>query len=195
MTKPKHNTQSSQLAQQRVQRSAEPEIRGDRGVTEDANRDGTGALTDEEFDALMNTSFDDSVLPRPPETPGWHYCWLTTTSQYDTIQKRLRLGYELVRHVDLPKFDPANGKSLTGFEGVIACNEMVLSRIHETRYQRLMNHYHHAKPLEEEGVILDNINEEVKRAEAKGAKVTKSDGVTDMEESVRRDKRHTPVFS
>jgi hypothetical protein len=47
--------------------------------------------------------------------PGWHLCWLTTTSAYDTIQKRMRLGYSAVR-LGVPGFDPSNGKPLAGHE-------------------------------------------------------------------------------
>ena len=37
--------------------------------------------------------------------PGWHLCWLSTTNSYDTIDKRIRLGYVPVKADELPGFD------------------------------------------------------------------------------------------
>ena len=38
-----------------------------------------------------------SALPKLDPLPGWHLCWLSTTNSYDSIDKRMRLGYVPVK--------------------------------------------------------------------------------------------------
>jgi hypothetical protein len=182
----------------REQRDAAPETRGDRGVSEDTQRADDGLISDEEFARLLDSDFDETALPKPPQLPGWHLCWLTTTSTYDTIQKRQRLGYQPVRMADFgDKFDPSNGKGLEAWPGYVTCNEMVLFKIPEARYQQLMTHYHHRKPLEEEAGIVAKIKAAANEEDSTGRKLAESegDGIDQMEESVRRGERTVPTFA
>jgi hypothetical protein len=74
------------------------------------------------------------------------------------VFKRQRLGYELVRRSELAGFDASNGQSLGGYEGFVTCNEMVLAKIPEARYQSIMKFFHHTKPLQEEEGVVDKMN-------------------------------------
>ena len=47
--------------------------------------------------------WQNSALPDLPKDaiPGFHLCWLSTTNTYDSIDKRMALGYEPVKAGEL----------------------------------------------------------------------------------------------
>ena len=93
-----------------------------------------------------------SALPNVPEMPGWHMCWLSTTNSYDSIDKRIRLGYIPVKAEDYTGFENYRVKA-GEHTGYIACNEMLLFKIPMGMYQEIMAHFHHDAPLEEANKI------------------------------------------
>ncbi len=163
------------------------DIRGDRGV-EDDERSTSGLSSDDEFEKFMEAEFTQTALPNPPGLAGYHLVWLTTASQYDSVQKRQRLGYVPVRQSELPGFDASNGQSLAGYDGHITCNEMVLFKIQEDRYQKIMAFYHHKKPLEEEEGVVGRFNDQGERLK------DADDGVDAMEKEAAAQRRKTPSF-
>ena len=83
---------------------------------------------------MFRNEWVQESLPKPPDIPGFHVCWLSTTNSYDPIHKRLRMGYELVRYEEVPGFE--NYKVKAGeHTGAIACNEMLLYKMPEEIYQ------------------------------------------------------------
>ena len=89
-----------------------------------------------------------SALPSFPDIPGWHVCWLSTTRRYDSIEKRISLGYIPVKAEEMPSMK--NNRVKTGaHKGFIACNEMLLYKIPMDLYLEIMSHSHHEAPLEE----------------------------------------------
>jgi hypothetical protein len=166
-----------------------PEVRGDRGAEQDSGRDGSGLESDADFEKYLQDEFDQSALPTAPLIPGFHVCWLTTASSYDSIQKRQRLGYVLVRQSELPGFDASNGQSLTGYDGLITCNEMVLGKIADSRYQAIMKFFHHTKPMQEEEGVVGKFNQQ-------GERLTDADdGAAAMEREIAALKNKVPHFS
>lgn len=164
------------------------DARGDRGATED-DRSNSDLVSDDDFQKMLESEFDQTVLPSPPKMPGYHLCWLTTNSTYDPVHKRQRLGYVPVRQSEVPGFDASNGQSLAGFDGMVSCNEMVLFKIEESRYQSIMNHYHHKKPLESEEGVLGQMPKDGQRLGGE------DDGVTHMEAEMAAARRAKPVFA
>lgn len=163
------------------------DIRGDRGA-DDNDRATSGLSSDDDFEKFMEAEFTQTALPNPPALAGYHLVWLTTASQYDSVQKRQRLGYMPVRQSEMPTFDASNGQTLAGYDGHVTCNEMVLFKIQEDRYQKIMAFYHHKKPLEEEDGIVG-------RFSAQGERLKESDdGVDEMAKEADRQRRKTPVF-
>lgn len=72
----------------------------DRRLSEDRT------LTDDARFEMFRRELYNDALPNLPEIPGYHCCWLSTNYQGgDTIHKRMRLGYELIRSDELPGFD------------------------------------------------------------------------------------------
>lgn len=108
---------------------------------------------------MWSDEWTQSALPKVPEIPGWHLCWLSTTNAYDTIDKRMRLGYVPVKADELPGFDNYRVKA-GEHVGQIACNEMLLFKLPMDVYQEVMTQLHFDAPLEEEEKIrsqMENI--------------------------------------
>lgn len=123
----------------------------DNRSSEDVRRqdsDGT-AMTVSERRKMFKNEWTQEALPTPPEVPGYHMCWLSTTNSYDPIHKRIRMGYEPVRADEIKGFETFRMKS-GEFEGFVAVNEMLLFKIPNEIYQALMEEIHHFSPLEEE---------------------------------------------
>lgn len=124
----------------------------DRPITEDR------ILSDSERRAMLRNEFLHEALPNPPALAGFHMMWLSTTHQYDTIQKRMRLGYQMVKAEEVPGFETLKIKS-GQFEGGVAVNEMVLFKIPLETYNTYMEEFHHNMPLEEEGKLKDMVDQ------------------------------------
>ena len=172
---------------ERVKIGGALEMRGDRGSEVDEVRETMG--TDEEFEKMLQDEFSQSALPNPPKLDGYHLAWLTTTSQYDSVQKRQRLGYTPVRQSDMPGFDATNSASLVGYDGYVQCNEMVLFKIPMDRYQQIMGFFHHKKPMEEEQGIVDNFKSKGERLD------DPDDGVDAIERELKEARKKMPIFS
>lgn len=141
---------------ERLKKSDGATVRGDRAAEDNSRTQADGTvMTMEERKRLLRSEFDQEVLPTPPKTPGWHYCWLSTTSSADPIYKRMQKGYEPVRVTDLPGFSSMIVSS-GEFEGCISCNEMILFKLPEELYQDMMQFFHYEKPMEEEEFLRAN---------------------------------------
>lgn len=137
-------------------------------------------MSDAERLAMFQNAHFQSVLPKLPGMPGWHVCWLSTTSGNDSVQSRLRLGYELVRPEDVPGWEHTQIKSGT-YEGCIGINEMVAAKLPMRLYELYMRQAHHDAPLEEEGKI-DDATETIKQlAKDKSTHVQAFDGSQEIQ--------------
>lgn len=183
---------------ERTVRASDEDGRGERGITEDAARQGLDDLmSDEEYERLVRDEFEQTALPKPPVLPGWHLCWLTTTSQYDNIAKRQRIGYRPVSRTEMPGFDPSNGQDLERFAGYVTCNEMVLHKIPEAYFQKMMNYFHHKRPAEDDQGTLKTIRDRMEQEQDSGGRdlgELLGSGYLDMEKTAKRSKA-VPRFS
>lgn len=170
-----------------AKRTFSGEVRADRSVqdraaTEDrVTNDGT--RLEEKLAILRDVN---TKLPQPPEIPGFHLCWLTTTNQSDPLEHRFRLGYELVKPSELPSFAlPTQQSSEVSFDR-ITVNEMVLAKIKTDQWLAYMKHLHHDLPLEQ----AQNLKNSVQiQEDGRGRKIAYtggefSRGVSDGYESV-----------
>lgn len=93
---------------ERLKKSAdnrENRAMADRAVTEDRE------ISDNERVEMFRQQFFQSALPDLPKLNGWHTCWLTTTNPRDSIQTRLRLGYQPIKPEDVPGWEYATVKT------------------------------------------------------------------------------------
>ena len=145
----------------------------DRPVSE--NRE----LSDDERVAMFRQQFFQSSLPDLPQTPGWHMCWLTTTNPRDSIQTRMRLGYQAVKPEDVPGWEYATIK--TGdWNGFIGVNEMLAFKLPMSLYEKYMQEAHHDAPLREEEKLTDTADFMEQQASASKSKLMRGDGNTEL---------------
>ena len=105
-------------------------------------------ISKQERRKMWSDEWTQSALPKAPEIPGWHVCWLSTTNAYDTIDKRIRLGYVPVMADDVEGYQ--NYKLKSGEHvGQISCNEMLLFKLPMEVYQEVMTQLHFEAPREE----------------------------------------------
>jgi hypothetical protein len=143
-------------------------------------------LRRERIDAFRD-KWQNSALPDLPKDaiPGFHLCWLSTTNQYDSIDKRLALGYEPVKAAELGKGFESLGKMSSGkFEGCVSCNEMVLFKIPEEIYQEVMRMLHLEDPLEHQRNITASVRSNSQ--EGKGGRSILEGGILEMEKEAAK---------
>jgi len=106
-------------------------------------------ISSQERRRAWSEEWTQSALPKLPEMEGWHLCWLSTTNSYDSIDKRMRLGYVPVKAEELPgTFDTYRVKA-GEHVGFVSCNEMLLFKLPMDIYQEIMTYQHHDRPREE----------------------------------------------
>ena len=131
--------------------------------------------------------WQNSALPDIPggTIPGFHLCWLSTTNNYDSIDKRMALGYEPVKAAELGKGFEALGKMSSGkFEGCVSCNEMVLFKLPEEIYQEVMRMMHLEDPLEHQRNITAAVRSTAQ--DGKGGRSILEGGVLEMEKEAAK---------
>lgn len=148
-------------------------------------------LSDDERLEAFRDSMRQSVLPDLPKMPGFHLCWLTTTNARDSIQNRVRMGYQLVRADMLRGWEGITVQA-GEFAGVIGVNEMVAARLPDRLYKLFMKETHHNAPLAEEEKLRARTKAISAQAEAMGARVLEDAGQAEEFENLRA---RTPSFS
>lgn len=168
--------------------------RGSRAEADEARTNDMGtAYSLDEVRRMVRSEFVQEALPTIPAKPGWHRCWLSTTSPYDPIHKRIRLGYRPVRVEDVGMPGIETYRMTSGeFAGAVSCNEMVLFEIPEEVYQAIMQEYHHNMPLEEEQGIRAK-TEEQNAEDRRGKKLMTFDEEDEGFQNLGRDRR-APSF-
>lgn len=185
------------MANNRISRDLDDRIQG--RVEDLKARQETGspdeAVRRERLEAFRDKWANNALPDIPKEAiPGMHLCWLSTTNQYDSIDKRMALGYEPVKVAELGRGFENLGKMSSGkFEGCVSCNEMVLFKIPEDIYQEVMKMLHHEDPLEHQR----NITAQVRSAAAnagKGGNSILEGGLLEMEKEAARGAASTMRF-
>jgi hypothetical protein len=145
------------------------------------------SLSLEERRAMLRNESLQTALPTAPTLPGYHMCWLTTVSQYDTLQKRMRMGYTLVTQDEVAGFEHFKANS-GQYANCVMCNEMVLAKIPLDIYTMMMQEFHHNIPLDQEEALRSRLqNFEQAQADSKGRSlVSREDGFHDNELVKRR---------
>lgn len=140
---------------ERIAKNDGRNVRGDRSQADDVRTNDTGtAFNEDEWTQMLRNEFQQEALPDAPRKPGWHRCWLSITSSWDPIHKRMKLGYTPVSAADVAGSGIGSELVKEGqFAGAVSCNEMVLFEIPEFKYQAYMRYMHDQAPREEEGNI------------------------------------------
>lgn len=132
----------------------------DRPVVEDR------VLNDADRLALLRQGTLDEVLPTPPEIPGHHTCWVSTTHPTDTVVRRVRLGYSFVKPEEVKGLASYGLKTGT-YAGCIGINEMLLMKLPRDVFEQYMTELHHNQPLREEESIRYSVEQMREKAGVK----------------------------
>lgn len=128
-------------------------LSSDRSITE--NRENTDSVRRSERFAMLRDT--NTLLPVPPDLPGYHMFWATTNNQKDTVEQRQRLGYELVKRSELPEFALNSQKSGEITDDRIMINEMVLMKIPHDLWIQDMTYLHHTMPTDSAKNLRDSV--------------------------------------
>ena len=130
---------------------------------------------------MFRESFNQEVLPKLPDIPGFHVCWLTTTNPRDSIPHRLRMGYELIKADSIPEWNYPSLK--TGeFAGMVMINEMIAARIPVELHHMYMKEAHYDAPARERQKLTDTLDQIKMAAEGTKGMVIEESGM----EALRR---------
>ena len=181
------------MSESRLKKSLNAGGRHDR-ASEDAGR----AAADEKFIStqerrkMWSEEWTQSALPKLPDMDGWHLCWLSTTNSYDSIDKRIRLGYVPVKSEELPGFENYRVKA-GEHVGYISCNEMLLFKLPMDVFQEVMLYQHHEKPREEAEKIRVQVENLQGQRDSNGRSLVavEGEGIGSIESQPNR----TPVFT
>ena len=153
----------------------------DRAVTE--NRE----VSDDDRLEMFRQQFFQAALPDLPKIPGYHVCWLTTTNPRDTINMRMRLGYEPVKPEDIPGWEATTVKS-GEWQGLIGVNEMLAFKLPLSLYEKYMQEAHHDAPTRELEKLTDTAEFLQQQAESSGSYLVEGDGMQDLRQNRGRAK-------
>ena len=182
------------MTDSRLKKSLNAGGRHDRG-SEDASR----AAPEEKFIStqerrkMWSEEWTQSALPKLPSLDGWHLCWLSTTNSYDSIDKRIRLGYVPVKSEELPGYEDYRVKA-GEHVGYISCNEMLLFKLPMDVFQEVMTHMHHDKPREESEKIRVQVEQLQGARDSNGKSLVAVEG-EGMGNFVDQQSNRPPVFA
>lgn len=149
-------------------------------------------ISTQERRRMWSEEWTQSALPKLPNMDGWHLCWLSTSNSYDSIDKRMRLGYIPVKSEELPGYEDYRVKS-GEHVGFISCNEMLLFKLPMDIYQDVMAYHHHEKPREEVEklrVQVDNLQGQ-RDSNGRSLVAVEGEGIGSIDQQPNR----TPVFT
>jgi hypothetical protein len=168
------------------------------GRQDRANEDASRRAPEDKFIStqerrkMWSEEWTQSALPKLPSLDGWHLCWLSTTNSYDSIDKRIRLGYVPVKADELPGYEDYRVKS-GEHVGYISCNEMLLFKLPLDIYQEVMTHMHHDKPREEAEKIKVQMENLQGQRDSNGRPLLSVEG--EGFGSIEQQPNKTPIFS
>lgn len=143
------------------------------------------ARTDPEARARMRAVFNDSVLPNLPRKEGFHRCWVSTTHDSDTPQRRLRLGYwfyalDDARAENWHADEFAITDAASPYKGCIMWREMVAMEIRYEDYCMIMRELHHDQPLDQSRSIYERIDAAGQQIRDMGGRTTMAPGMEQL---------------
>lgn len=181
------------MTESRLKKSLNAGGRKDRG-SEDATRAAPEDkfISTQERRKMWSEEWTQSALPKLPNLDGWHLCWLSTTNSYDSIDKRIRLGYVPVKSEELPGYEDYRVKA-GEHVGYISCNEMLLFKLPMDVFQEIMMHHHYDQPREEAEKLRVQLESLQGQRDSNGKRLVdvEGDGIGNVDQQPSK----IPVFS
>jgi hypothetical protein len=164
---------------------------GGRGQTWNNDEwDEAAAATDPEKRARIREIFRDSVLPNLPQRAGMHRCWVSTTHNNDTPQKRLRLGYwfytiDAARQEGWHADEYAVNDAQSPYKGFIMWREMIAMEIPYEDYVMIQREVGHDMPMDQARSIYESIDAAGEQIRSMGGRTTMSPGMETLKQYTR----------
>jgi hypothetical protein len=176
---------------ERLKKDSGAAVRGSRdGADMDRVQQDGSSMSAEQRRRALRQDWVQEILPSPPDLPGFHCCWLSTTNSTDPIYKRVQRGYVPVKASEVPGFGSQYLAQGGEFDGCVACNEMLLFKIDKQVYNDLMTIFHHDMPLEQEASIRERLEAGAADRDSSGRQLGSVEG--DFDKFGRS--RGTPTF-
>ena len=163
---------------------------GSRGAYGNEEWERAAQRTDPERRRRMQEIFNDSVLPNLPKRDGMHRCWVSTTHNSDTPQRRMRLGYWFYRHEDAQRenwhadeYAVLDAQSI--YKGCLMWREMIAMETDEENAQMIMREVHHDRPMDQERGIYEQIEAAGQQIRDMGGRTTMAPGMDRLRQFVR----------
>ena len=146
--------------------------------------------TDPERREKMRAIFRDSVLPNLPKKEGFHRCWVSTTHNSDTPQRRLRLQYWFYKLEDAEKEgwhadEFVVTDTVSPYRGFIMWREMVAMETTEDNYVMIMRELHHDQPMDQARSIYETLDAAGERIRDMGGRTTMAPGMETLRQFTR----------
>ena len=135
---------------------------------------------EDEFIANFRDSLSQSNLPDLPKIPGYHVCWISTAHQSDTVQHRLRIGYELLTKDECNRDMGPNTHNTGDYADIVAVKEMLAAKIPLRLYNKYMRIAHHDAPREQEFDIRSSVEAMRQEAAVREMRLTEGDGTAGL---------------
>lgn len=144
--------------------------------------------TDPERRRRIREILNEAALPNLPRKPGFHRCWVSTTSSTDTVQRRRRLGYDFVKYEDIAEqgWTADADRVVDGrFAGSVMWRELIAMEIPADLHHDIMRELHHDRPREQALGIFEPLEETAGDVRQKGGRIEFAEGFEDMRRYVR----------
>ena len=167
------------------------EVRGGRErVFDNDDWERAAGPTDPEVRRQIREVFDDTLLPNLPRKNGWHRCWVSTTHNNDTPQRRVRLGYRFIRYDEVKAEGGGSDEyavkdASNVFAGCVMWREMVAMETPEERFTAIMRELHHDQPMEQARGIYENLAAAGEEVTDRGGRVTMAPGMETLKAYTR----------
>lgn len=150
--------------------------------------------TDPEVRRRIREVFDDTMLPNLPRKAGWHRCWVSTTHNNDTPQRRVRLGYRFIKYDDIKaegwgSDEYAVKDASHVMVGCVMWREMIAMETPEENFLAIMRELHHDQPMEQARGIYDSLAAASEEVTDRGGRVTMAPGMETLKTYMRPPKQ------
>lgn len=141
--------------------------------------------TDPERRRQLRAIMDDTLLPNLPKRDGFHRCWVNILHQFDTVERRMRMGYWLVKHEDVKKegwdCDEYRVKDASSiYSGHVVWREMVAMETDQDNFIAIMRENHHDAPMDQARSIYENLEAASESVTDRGGRVTYAPGMENL---------------
>lgn len=154
---------------ERIAKSADDSVRGDRSISDReivGEREVTDKVRASERRAMLRDT--NTLLPHPPEVPGYHSFWATTTNTKDTVERRQAQGYTFITRAEAPNFELSSLKGGETTEDRIMVSEMIAMKIPLDLWKQDVIDMHYTLPKER---LMDLRNKSKQMTDGRGKKI------------------------